>query len=229
MPAVYRKMFTDETEEELLNMTREEATLDLNDKQRAFCENYIGNYNIKMSAIKAGYSPTSAHSVGWKLRQEPDVNRYLAWLKLRVGRECHIQAVDIIDKYIRIGFTDITDFVEVKTSRLGGKTINIKDLEEIDGQLIKRIAQNTNGGFSIEMQDKMKALEKLEQYFDVMPKDWKQKIEERKLEIAVERLEIEKIKIGMVEDAIEDDGFIAALLGETQSIWEDQVEFESGE
>lgn len=226
MPAPYRKLFTDETEEELLNMTRDEVTLNLNDKQRAFCEYYIGNYNIKMAAVKAGYAPKSAHVVGWKLRQDPDVNRYLAWLKLQVGRECHIQAVDIIDHYIRIAFSDITDFIEIKEGKFGGKKVNIVDLERIDGQLVKKVSQNTNGGFSIEMVDKMRALQKLEQYFDVMPKDWRQKIEERKLELAEQKLELEKIKIGLHEEAIEDDGFIEALIGSTESVWEDEVEFE---
>lgn len=226
MPAPYRKLFTEETEEELLNMTRDEATLNLNDKQRAFCEYYIGNYNIKLAAIKAGYGPKSAHVVGWKLRQDVDVNRYLAWLKLQVGRECHVRAVDIIDHYIRIAFADITDYIEIKEGKLGGKTLSIKDLDEIDGQLVKKISQNTNKGVSIEMQDKIKALEKLEQYFDVMPKNWKQEIEERKLAIAEERLEIEKIKIGIVAEEIQDDGFIQALLGETETVWEDEVDFE---
>ena len=227
MPAPYRKLFTEETEEELMNMTRQEATLYLNDKQRAFCEYYIGNYNIKMAAIRAGYTPKSAHVVGWKLRQNPDVNRYLAWLKLRVGKDCHIEAMDILDHYIRIAFADITDFVNVKKGIYGGKTIEVEDLEKIDGQLVKRISQNTNGGFSIEMVDKMQALYKLEQFFDVMPKDWKQKIEERKLEIAEQKLEIERMKIGMYENVTEDDGFIEALLGETESVWETEVEFES--
>ena len=227
MPAPYRKIFTEETEEELMNMTRQEVTLHLNDKQRAFCELYVGNYNIKMAAVKAGYTPKSAHVVGWKLRQDPDVNRYLAWLKLQIGKECHIRAIDIIDHYIRIAFSDVTDFVSIKKGKFGGKTIEIEDLDRIDGQLIKRISQNTNGGFSIEMVDKLKALEKLEQYFDVMPKDWKQKIEERKLEIAEQKLEIERMKIGLYDHAEEDDGFIEALLGETTAVWETEVEFES--
>lgn len=226
MPAAYRKVFTKETEEELLNMTREEACLELNDKQRAFCEYYVGSYNIKMAAIKAGYSPKSAHVIGWKLRQDPDVNRYLAWLKLQVGVECHIRAVDIIDHYIRIAFSDITDFVDVKESKFGGKTISIKDLEKIDGQLIKRVSQNTNGGFSVEMVDKLKALEKLEQFFDVMPKDWRQKIEERKLEIAESKLEIERMKVGLGDNKVEDDGFIEALFGEAEEAWDTEVDFE---
>lgn len=229
MPAPYRKLFTEETEEELLNMTRDEVTLNLNDKQRAFCEYYVGNYNIKLAAIKAGYSPKSAHVVGWKLRQDPDVNRYLAWLKLQVGMECHIRAVEIIDHYIRIAFSDITDFVEVKTSKLGGKTLNLIELEKMDGQLVKKISQNTNGGVSIELVDKLKALEKLEQYFDVMPKDWKQKIEERKLELAEQKLELEKVKIGLVAEEVEDDGFIEALFSEAETVWEDEVEFEGSD
>ena len=42
------------------------------------------------------------------------------------------------------------------------------------------------------------------------PYDWKRKIEERKLELLEERIEIEKSKAG-VESVVEDDNFVEAL------------------
>lgn len=215
MPTVYRKIFTGETEEELLNMTRDEACLELMEKERRFCEYYVRNFNIKMAATKAGYSAKSAHISGWKLRQKPEINRYIAWLKLRVSKECHIDATDIVDKYIRIAFADITDFVVIEKGRL-----KLVDGVEVDGQLITKIKQGRDG-ISIELADKMRALEKLEHYFDVMPKDWRQKIEERKLELMEQKLDLERQKAGINNNEEDDDGFIEALTSTAEEVWED--------
>ena len=217
MPSAYKKVFTDETEEELFKMTREEATLDLNEKQIKFCENYARTFNIKLAAIKAGYSKTSAHCIAWKLRQNPDVNRYIAWLKVRISQQAHISAVDIIDHYARIAFSDITDVCQVKDGR-----VILEDTDMIDGQIVKSIKKGRDG-VSVEMFDKFQALAKLERYFDVMPKDWRQDIEERKIAILEQRLEMDKKRMGD-DDEITDDGFIEALKSSAEEIWSDDDE-----
>lgn len=222
MPTVIRKIFTEETEEELLHMSRQEVCLYLNDKQKKFCEAYVSNFNIKLAAIKAGYTKQSAHGAAWKLRQNPEVNRYIAWLKLRVSREFHVDAIDIIDMYVRIAFQDVTDFVSFDNNKL-----KLVDSEKVDGQLIKSVKQGRDG-IAIEFSDRLSALDKLERYFDVMPKDWKQKIEEKKLELMQQRLELDRMKVeGLDGDEDEDDGFLEALKATAESVWENEIEDES--
>lgn len=215
MAMVYRKIYTAETEEELMEMTRDEVTRKLNDKKMRFCEEYIKNYNIKIAASKAGFAENDCHLVGWRLRQEPDVNRYIAWLKLRVSYDCHVTAMDIIDQYIKIAFADVTDYVKVK-----GNKVFLLDSSKIDGQLVTEIRKGKDG-VTIKLADKLAALEKLERYFDVMPKDWKQKIEERKVELLEQKLELEKLKSGFGEEEGADDGFIEALKASAEEVWED--------
>jgi phage terminase small subunit len=53
----------------------------------------------------------------------------------------------------------------------------------VDGQLISEVKKGRDGA-SIKLMDKMKALEKLEKYLDVIPDRWKRQIEEEKLKIA---------------------------------------------
>lgn len=216
MPPAYRKLFTEETEEQLLRLSRAEVTDDLMDKERMFCEQYIRNKNIQLAAVKAGYSKKSAHIVGWKVRQKPNVNRYICWLKLQISKTCHIDAMDIIDQYARIAFADITDFVEIVDNK-----IKLIDADEIDGQIVTKIKKGRDGGISLELADKFKALEKLEHYFDVMPADWKQKIEEKKLELMKDKLEFEKRKFGEGGEDMEDDGFIEALADAATEVWSD--------
>lgn len=220
MPTAYRKVFTEETEEELLNMTREEACLNLTEKQRLFCEHYAAKHNAVLAARKAGYGAKSVTSVAWRLRQNPEVNRYIAWLKLRVSRETHVDALDVIDHYIRIAFADITDVVNIKDGK-----VNLENADQVDGQIIKSIKKGKNGEVTVELYDKLAALQKLERYFDIMPADWKQKIEEKKLELMKERIEIERLKAGQLgngED--EDDGFIQALKETATEVWGDDDE-----
>jgi phage terminase small subunit len=217
MPTTYHKHFTEYTEKELCVMTREEACLTLNDKQRKWCEIYVNNFNSKIAAKRAGYTSESAHSLGWKLRQRDDVNLYLAWLKLRISFKMSVRPEDIIDQYARIAFADITDFVTTT-----GNSLKLANSDMIDGQLVKSIRRGKDG-ISIEMYDKFQALSRLERFFDEMPKDWKQKLEERKLQIMEKKLEIEQQRAGLGDDEDEDDGFLEALRGTVNESWDDDL------
>ena len=215
MPTVIRKIYMDETEEELLQMSRDEVTEGMNDKETLFCEYYIRSYNIKTAAIKAGYKLSSSHMAAYKVRRKPLVNRYIAWLKLRVSQRCQLSAMDLVEKYMRIAFSDITDFVKIENNR-----IKLMNGDDIDGQLVRQVKQGKDG-VTVELWDKLQALDKLERYFDCMPKDWKQKIEERKVELLEKRLELERAKAGLGDEVCEDDGFIEALKSSAQEIWEE--------
>ena len=50
----------------------------MNQRQRAFCEAYLLNGNATEAAIKAGYSPKSARSIGQRLLTYVDIREYLA-------------------------------------------------------------------------------------------------------------------------------------------------------
>lgn len=209
-----KKVVLVESEEELLDMDRAEATAGLQDKEILFCQHYLNSYNMKTACLKAGFTPNSSVTMAYQMRKKYKVNRYIAWLKLRVLKECHVEAIDIINKYIKIAFSDITDFVKIKDGKL-----TLYDDENIDGQLIKSVKKGRDG-IAIELYDKLEALKRLEMFFSVMPKDWKQKIEERKLELMQEKLTLEKQKAGFGDIEHFDDGFIDALRDSAEDTWE---------
>lgn len=213
----YDKKFIDYSYDEIREMSRKEATADMKPRQIKFAEYYVKTYNQKTAAIKAGYEPASAHLAGWRLKNNAKVRRYIVWLKFQVSDECHVTALDVLDQYIRIAFADITEYAEVTKS---GK-LKINNLDLVDGQIVKRISEGREG-VTIELLDKMAALSKLESYFDLMPKDWKQVIEEEKLKIAKEKLELDKKRLGELQE-LEDDGFLEALKGCAEEIWADDI------
>lgn len=116
-----------------------------------------------------------------------------------------IDEEDIVEMYMRIAFADITDFVEFGqkevpiTDKEGNyvtsttaNVVNFKEDNMVDGQLIKEIKKGKQG-VSIKLQDKMKALEWLSNYFDMNPESKHKKIyDNARLELKREELEFKK-------------------------------------
>lgn len=199
------KRISQYTEDELRNFSRKEMIEKLTDREVAFCEYYINDYNIKMAAIKAGFKPMQNRTITKIVAGKQKVIDYIAWLKLKLYDEACVNATDILNGYAKMAFYDITDYIEKK-----GNKIVLKDFDKIDGQIIQEISQSGTGSINIKFPDRLKAFDKLENYMDVNPYDWKRKLEEKKVQILEERVNIEKTKVGL-NDELEDDGFIEAL------------------
>lgn len=210
-----------------------EDNSELTEMQRAFCLYYIKNRNATMAAIKAGYAPDSAHVRGHELVRNSKVRAEIKKLKGAIAEDLLIDDYDILDRYIKTAFSDMTDFVEFGTELIevgvasGGTKevevdyLKIKNSFEVDGSLISEIKQGRNG-VSIKLEDRQKALDKLAVFFDLFPDKFKRKIDDEKLRISQERLELDKAKVtGDIEDA-EDDGFLEALNDSVEEVWDDE-------
>ena len=202
------------TEEERLERKKKEAIEGLTELQQRFCEEYVKSYNIKMAVIKAGY-PEQKINIGNALRRKPECQRYIQWLKARILRNVCIDAASILDEHLRIAFADITDFVDIKPT-----SIRLKPSELVDGQLVKSIKSGRDG-ISIELYDKMKSLDFLAKYCQDMPKDWKQKIEERRIELQEQEFELKKQMSDVSKNAEEKDGFMEAIENAAKVVWEE--------
>jgi phage terminase small subunit len=219
----------------------EEENPELTEKQRLFCLYYVKTFNQTLSAIKAGYAKDSAHVTGSQLIRNPKIRKEIRRLKGTMRQELFIDAMDVLNKYIQIAFTDVTDYVsfgqrEVQVMGAFGpvkddkgnpvtKVVNFVDFKEsseIDGSLIKEVKQGREG-VSIKLADKMNALEKLEKYFDLLPDKFQRKIEEEKLKVSQQKLEIDKHKADVLPDEEDtDDGFIEALNSTVKKVWDDE-------
>lgn len=201
------------TTEELLEMSHEDAIEGLTEKQIKFCEVYVLNYNISIALRKAGYESETS-GAAYRIRQKPGCKRYIQWLKARMLHDTLINGEDIINQWIKIAFADMTDFVDI--NKFG---ITLKPVREMDGQLVKSIKSGRDG-VSIELYDKLKALDSLAKYTEDMPKDYKQKIEERKMELMEQEFELKKSIYDMENKIEKDDGFVEALKQSAKIVWE---------
>ena len=201
------------TTEELLEMSHEDAIEGLTEKQIKFCEVYVLNYNISIALRKAGYESETS-GAAYRIRQKPGCKRYIQRLKARMLHDTLINGEDIINQWVKIAFADMTDFVDI--NKFG---ITLKPVREMDGQLVKSIKSGRDG-VSIELYDKLKALDSLAKYTEDMPKDYKQKIEERKMELMEQEFELKKSIYDMENKIEKDDGFVEALKQSAKIVWE---------
>jgi phage terminase small subunit len=185
---------------------------DLTEKQRLFCLYYIKSFNATMAAIKAGYSRERAHVTGSELVRNSKVAAEIRRLKGAVRQEVFVDAIDVLNKYIKIAFADISDFVEFgnKDAVVGvniegefaTRTISyadIKDSDIVDGSIISEV-KKTKEGIMVKLHDKMKALEKLEKYFDLLPDQHKRKLEEEKSSLDKKKYELDKRVVELREN-----------------------------
>ncbi|MDO8159640.1 terminase [Bacillus toyonensis] len=193
---------------------------ELSEKERLFCLYYVKYFNGTQAALKSGYTKESAHVQASRLLRRERVSSYIKELKGELVENVFVEALDVLKEYIKIAFADITNYVtfgqrEVELEPLEktsvdeeGKEVtefitetrmmNYIDLAEsdrVDGSIITEVKQGRDG-ISIKLADKMKALDKLAQYFDLVPDNFKRQIEEErhKMQMEVQKVNVEKAK-----------------------------------
>lgn len=148
---------------------------ELTDKQRLFCIFYMQNFNATQAAIKAGYSKETASIIGFENLRKPNIKNYLNELKGLYAQKDYLETKRILEKHKQIAFSDIKDFVEFKNEKYQivdekGEhdyykfNFKVKDDDEIDGTLIKKIGIGKYGPM-IELEDKSKSLEFLTKFY----------------------------------------------------------------
>ncbi len=194
----------------------------LTEKERLFCEIYVRNFNATQAAIKAGYSIDSARSIGYENLTKPRIRGYVEHLKALKKASIMIGEDDIVERYMRIAFADITDFVEfgrvavpvmgpfgpllVKNQDTGKKEPLLKEINEVrfkeswevDGGLIAEVKQGKDGS-SVKLQDRHKALDWLARYFEINPDD------RHKRDYDLKRLELQERAVRVQEQKVHDD------------------------
>lgn len=178
----------------------------LTDKQKLFCIYYIKYFNAT-KAYKKAYqcSYSVANSEGYKLLVNPRVKEEIQRLKAAKLKGAFLEEGDLLQKYIDIAFADITDYVEFgNTERVVAvddegnpvkapvNYIDLKSSDEVDGSLITEV-KTSRQGVSVKLEDRMKALEWLTNFFEMNPDHkLRKEFNEKKLQLERERLEHRK-------------------------------------
>lgn len=232
------------TKEKLKEILEDE---ELTEKERLFCLYYVKYFNGTQAALKAGYSKDGAHVQASRLLRRERVSSYIKELKGELVENVFVEALDVLKEYIKIAFADITNYVtfgqkEVPIMGMFGPVkdeagneltqmvnyVEFNEADMVDGSIITEVKKGKDG-VSIKLADKMKALDKLAQYFDLVPDNFKRQIEEErhKMQMEVQKAQVDKIKAdtarikGEDGEEYEDDGFKEALEGKVEEVWDD--------
>ena len=138
---------------------------DLTDKQRLFCLYYVKMFNATKAYRKA-YESTlkTADANGPRLLGNARVKEEIQRLKQHRMQEELFDKYDVLQRYKDIAYADIADYVERNDT---GYSVTVKDFDEIDTTLISEVS-NTENGIKMKLLDKMKALDVLAKYTNLL-------------------------------------------------------------
>lgn len=88
----------------------EDFTGPLDERQRAFCAQYIIDFNATRSAKDSGYSARSARSIGAQLLQRLNIQQEIQNLMNRRAAVVDLKQEDVVRELMLIGFNDINNF-----------------------------------------------------------------------------------------------------------------------
>ena len=199
---------------------------ELTDKQKLFCIYYVKYFNATKAYQKAYECDYfTANANGSRLLAKASIKQEIQQLKQQRMYEAYFDKYDVLQKYKDIAFADITDYAtfgkrEVPVIGMYGpvldendnqvmQEVNYVDFKEssmVDGTIIAEVKQGKDG-VSVKLADKMKALDFLAKYTDLLNEN-----ELKQLKVEREKIAIRK-ESGDDGDEYEDDGFLDALKG----------------
>ncbi|GGB26743.1 phage terminase small subunit [Lentibacillus populi] len=179
---------------------------DLTEKQRLFCIYYIKYFNATKAYQKAYECAYSTAMVqGHRHLRNPKISAEIDRMKAEQANELKLDVRDILQKYIDIAFADIGDYVERDSA---GFTVTVKPLEEMDTSVISELS-NTENGIKLKLSDKMKALEMLSKYFDLLSENDKKRLQEEKTKAETE---FTKERTKLIKGEKKDTSLLDALI-----------------
>ena len=188
-------------------------------KQKRFCDEYLIDLNATQACIRAGYSNKRASEQAYQLLQKTTVQKYIQERKAERVERIEVTQDFVIRELMAIASVNATDYAKIvekhATANVNGNIVQLYDsdgnpvmyrtvepilTDELTDIQKKALAVIKKGrdGFEIKPYDKLKVLELLGRHLGM----WDKKIEEQ-------------------TEETQGDGFLEALRGEAQSVWEE--------
>lgn len=117
----------------------------MTEKQRRFCDEYLVDCNIKHAAIRAGYSPKTAHSIGSEYLKKPELRAYIDERLEEIRSEKTADAREVLEYLTAVMRGEQTEEV---LKLIGGGEQAVADIE-------------------VSAKDRMKAAELLGKYYSL--------------------------------------------------------------
>lgn len=165
-------------------MTHKPARSKLTLRQERFVAEYLIDLNATEAAIRAGYSPKTAYSIGHENLNKPEIAALIAQKQERLIRKTEVTQERVIAELAKIGFSDIRNAVAWRTDvavaapddrsldeivdegpgevrHAVTNQVELVDSDRIDDDTaaaIAEISQTDKGGLKVKFHDKQAAL-----------------------------------------------------------------------
>lgn len=211
-------------------------------KQQRFCDEYLIDLNATQAAIRAGYSEKTARKIGQENLTKPDIQEYLQKKQKKREQRTEITQDMVLRELAIIAFSNAADYAKVIekeiTVEVEGEEVPVLDKEgnpmtyktvepiltdDLTEEQKKALAVIKKGrdGFEVKPYDKLRALEMLGRHLGMWDKKSERDIEEQIARIEKTKAETARIKGESPDDEKTDDGFMDALKGEVESVWQE--------
>lgn len=107
-------------------------------KQKKFCDEYIKSGNAKQSAIKAGYSPKTAKSIGQENLTKPDLKVYIDERLKELSDHKILSAAEVLEYLSRVVAGKETEYVATSKGIFPDVPVSAKDRISAAKELLKR-------------------------------------------------------------------------------------------
>lgn len=130
----------------------------MTDKQARFCEEYMVDLNATQAAIRAGYSPASAKTVGPRLLENVGVQKLIAQLQAEQSRRTGVSTDRVVRELAKIAFVNAADLIDPKTASLKSDASH-DDLAAVQSVKVKMFGDGLEQ--EVKLADKLRALDLL--------------------------------------------------------------------
>lgn len=187
-------------------------------KQQRFADEYLIDLDGTKAAIRAGYSPKTASVIASENIRKPNIQKYISEKQQERMKRTEITQDMVLHELANIAFSNVADYVRVVEKDMkievegklvpvlddNGEPMKYRTVEPIltadlseEQQKALAVIQKGRDGFIIKTYDKLQALEKLGKHLGM----WDKKDDDQ-----TDRA---------------DDGFLDALRGEVQNVWDE--------
>ena len=87
-------------------------------KQKLFIEEYLIDLNATQAAIRAGYSPETAGSIGSENLKKPEIRARIEKAMAERSKRTGINQDRVLMELAKIGFVNISDVVDPETAKI---------------------------------------------------------------------------------------------------------------
>lgn len=213
----------------------------MNERHKLFADEYLKDLNAEAAAIRAGYSPRYARGNAHKLVAKSCIREYIQQRMKDREKRTEITQDMVLRELAIIAFSNAADYASVVEKRAtaevegvmvpltdeNGEPLMYRTVEPVltaelteDQKKALAVIKKGRDGFEIKPYDKVRALELIGKHLGMWGRTERDN-EEQLARIDKIKAETSRIKGEDPDADAQDDGFLEALRGEAQSVWEE--------